>query len=344
MPGRPRIPTFQVLEGSMPPRPWHYWSENKLIVLADYLPAFATASKRAKQTIYLDLFAGEAVNISSATGQPLDGSAKIALKTIPQLTHIHLFEKPAVARRLERELRQEFPDRVFSVHPGDSNERLLQVLKELAPYRWSPTFAFVDQQGADVKWATLASIASFRPPSRTKAEIWMYWSPTFIGRGVRGTNGEAFAEQVDKMYGTTAWREIQRARDEDLIDPERYRIEMTNLIRWRLEKDLYYKTTHVLEMHMRGGADVIYVLIFATDHEVGKKIMEYLYKKAVERERGMRLRAQTRKVAVATGQESLFEISPELVGKSGGGPLPPPAHIKPWRPPTYVKLKAERDG
>jgi three-Cys-motif partner protein len=326
---------------SMPPRqrPWRYWSENKLIVLSDYLPAFATASRSVGQTIYLDLFAGGPDNVSSSTGRPLDGSAEIALKTKPPLTQIHLFEKPAVAVRLERELRVRFPDRKFSVHPGDCNRRASEVLSQLAPYRWAPTFAFVDQQGADVKWETLVSIARFRDPRYTKAEICMYWSPAAIVRGVRG-NGDRFADRVDEMYGTGAWREIQRARDEEIIGPERYRIEMTNLIRWRLERDLAYKTTDLLEMHMRGPGDQIYVLVFATDHDVGQKIMSDLYKKAVQREPGMRVIEKAHRLATDTGQEGLFEISPDMVGGSQT-PTPPPARVAPWSPPTYADLKAD---
>jgi len=40
-------------------RSWGFWTEQKLAMLADYLPAFTTASKKAPTKLYLDLFAGD---------------------------------------------------------------------------------------------------------------------------------------------------------------------------------------------------------------------------------------------------------------------------------------------
>jgi hypothetical protein len=45
------------------PRSWGWWTEQKLDILGDYLAAFTTACKRAGQTVYLDLFAGQPDNV-----------------------------------------------------------------------------------------------------------------------------------------------------------------------------------------------------------------------------------------------------------------------------------------
>jgi three-Cys-motif partner protein len=73
-------------------RPWGFWTESKLHMLSDYLPAFATASKRAPSTVYLDLFAGQAENVSRETGQPIAGSLLRALRTEPPFTVVRGFE------------------------------------------------------------------------------------------------------------------------------------------------------------------------------------------------------------------------------------------------------------
>lgn len=72
----------------MAERPWGFWTESKLDMLSAYLPAFTTASKRASSTVYLDLFAGQAINISRDTGRPIDGSLLRALQTTPPLQFI----------------------------------------------------------------------------------------------------------------------------------------------------------------------------------------------------------------------------------------------------------------
>jgi hypothetical protein len=61
----------------MPPRSWGWWTEQKLDILGDYLTAFNKASTTAGTTIYLDLFAGQAQNISrSHTEHLIRGSAR----------------------------------------------------------------------------------------------------------------------------------------------------------------------------------------------------------------------------------------------------------------------------
>jgi three-Cys-motif partner protein len=67
-------------------RPRGFWTESKLDMLSAYLPAFTTASKRAPSTVYLDLFAGQATNVSRDTGRPIEGSLLRAVQTTPPFT------------------------------------------------------------------------------------------------------------------------------------------------------------------------------------------------------------------------------------------------------------------
>jgi three-Cys-motif partner protein len=69
------------------PRSWGWWTEQKLDILGDYLAAFTTACKRAGQTVYLDLFAGQPDNVSrDGAGRVIRGSARRALDTQPPLS------------------------------------------------------------------------------------------------------------------------------------------------------------------------------------------------------------------------------------------------------------------
>jgi len=73
-------------------RPWGFWTESKLDMLPAYLPAFTTASKKAPSTVYLDLFAGQATNVSRDTGRPIEGSLLRALQIKPPFTVVRGFE------------------------------------------------------------------------------------------------------------------------------------------------------------------------------------------------------------------------------------------------------------
>ncbi len=124
----------------MAERPWGFWTESKLDMLLAYLPAFTTASKKAPSTVYLDLFAGQATNVSRDTGRPIEGSLLRAVQTKPPFTVVRGFElRHKRAQSLQEAFRAEFPDRDLVVHAGDVHDALQSALATLAPYRRSPT-------------------------------------------------------------------------------------------------------------------------------------------------------------------------------------------------------------
>jgi three-Cys-motif partner protein len=296
-------------------REWQYWTRNKLEILAGYLPAFNTAAKdRASERLYIDLMAGEPTNREKMTGEEFDGSARLALSAMPAFTRLAFCEMDDKAEALKEDLRSRFPGRRFRVYPGDCNVTVDQVLSDLTPWRWAPTFVFADQQAAEIHWATLVKVAAFKSGPR-KAELWILMSPAMIAKGVAGTNASEFAQRVDALYGTSDWRRIQTARDETLISAEDYRDEMVNLLRWRLEHELGYQLTARIPMRMPNGMP-IYDMLFATDHPLGDKIMTHLYRKAAEREPRMRqdAKAQMKKRRDdKIGRVALFEVDPSSI-------------------------------
>jgi len=277
----------------MPERPWGYWTEQKLSMLADYLPCFTTASKRTQTTLYLDLFAGDVENVSRTTGAAISGSPKVALDTNPPFGKVILFEFPAEAARLEARLRLDYPGRDLTVYPGDCNVTIDQALCDLEPWASAPVFAFVDQYAAEIHWATLVKLAKFKRGSRYKVELWLLFAPSMLPRAL-GQDDPAhvaqFARRITAMYGTDAWQYIHAARLEGRLSPADMRYELVNLMRWRLENMLHYRITHTFEMkNTRGGP--MYEMIFATDNAAGNSIMSYIYGVAAERQPQMRTEA-----------------------------------------------------
>ena len=56
-------------------REWQYWTRNKLEILAGYLPAFNTACQQWPDRVYIDLMAGEPVNVDPATMSAVEREA-----------------------------------------------------------------------------------------------------------------------------------------------------------------------------------------------------------------------------------------------------------------------------
>lgn len=308
----------------MPGREWSYWTRNKLEILTEYLPVFTgAASKKASERIYLDLMAGQPKNRERHTGVEFDGSPVVALTVNPPFSRLRFCELGNRADQLAAYLKDQFPgDDRYKVVSGDCNITIDAILQELAAVRWAPTFAFVDQQAAEVHWRTLTKLASFRKNAKGwKTEIWILMSPTMILKGVRGTNNEAFQARVDQLYGNTDWRRIQRAFDRHVIVAREYRQQMVNLMRFQLENDLGYAYSHRIPMQMHNKLE-IYDMVFATDHDVGDRVMQHLYNKAAQREPEMLRQAKLAKAEKEielSGQPAMFDASEFVVNDANAG-------------------------
>src|SRR5215213_455314 len=174
----------------MAERPWGFWTESKLDMLSAYLPAFTTASKnKASATVYLDLFAGQELNVGRHTGEPIKGSLRRALETVPQFSVLRGFElRRDRAASLEGTYRADFPQRDVRVLPGDVHEELEPALRRLSNLRWAPTFAFIDPDGVEARWSLLESLAAYKHERSTKVELFMLLLSPQIGRVVHGYN------------------------------------------------------------------------------------------------------------------------------------------------------------
>ncbi|GGO30145.1 hypothetical protein GCM10010116_60400 [Microbispora rosea subsp. aerata] len=306
------------------PRDWGWWTEQKLDILSDYLAAFTKASTKAGTTVYLDLFAGQSENVSrERTGHVIRGSARRALDTDPPFSILRFFELAPNASDLDRALRAEYPNRNFRVIPGDCNQTIDRVLYELRHVNWAPTFAFLDQQSTEVKWDTLERLASHKRANKPKVELWLLCASGLLPRGLRLRQAEIddnVANQMSLMFGTEQWREALAATREGDLTGAQFRDELTNLMRWRLERDLGYKATRVFKVTNTRGSE-IFDMIFATDHWVGDKIMKAVYSKALSRQGALRERARLQRKQSReeeAGYVGLFDVDEFMPNQAAG--------------------------
>jgi three-Cys-motif partner protein len=284
----------------MAPRSWDWWTEQKLDLLGDYLSAFTRASKKAGQTIYLDLFAGQPDNVSRGREpRVIRGSALRALDTRPQLSVLRFFELAPNARKLEQDLTAAYPDRIsdFKVIPGDCNATIAAALAELTDVNMLPTFAFLDQQSTEVQWPTIEALARHKRRDKTKTEIWLLCASGLLPRSLpmrTDTIDDANIENMTRMFGTDLWLEALAGRRKRLLSGGVFRGELTNLMRWRLEQDLGYQATLTFQVTNTGGSE-IFDMIFATDHWAGEKIMTDLYNAAKRRQSELRTKASLKR-------------------------------------------------
>lgn len=296
-----------------PRRSWGYWTQAKLAILRDYLPAFLHASKgKASEFVYLDAFAGEGHGVDRLTGDEFLGSARIALDidVAGGFTKLRYFEQASKAAELERQLRSSYPGRDIKVYGGDCNQTIAQALAELRPVRWAPTFAFLDPDGMELAWKTLRLLASHkvgykRPGSsglEYKVELWLLFPTQGLIRTLALDEAKLLPEHeagATRLFGTDTWREIYDRRRNGEMTASEAKEEYVNLMRWRLTHDLGYAKTHPFELkNTRGGT--IYHMIFATDNAAGDRIMADLYTAAAKKIPAMRQEARDRQSGQGT--------------------------------------------
>ncbi len=322
-----------------------YWTEVKLQVLKKYLAAFNLASRRAGDTVYLDLFAGAVTHNRPDTGHAYAGSSALAMRTTPAFSRLVFWELEGPAEQLRRDLEDTFPgDKRYTVVGGDCNDHLDRGLEFVRSLRWAPTFAFIDPKGLDVAWQTLERLATWRRDARgRKVELWILMPEPALSRvlGLQGVRGQSSASMLTRLYGCDDWVAIHQRRQRNEFTPEQTRAEFVNLLRWRLTSVLGYRTTHPLQLGNVHNQPV-YTMVFATDVDAGESIMRDVYSHAKVHEIPT-LRSHA--VGVRKAKQDRERGIGRLFDPGGPAVAPEPyVYVEPWEPPSRLAGPVELDA
>ena len=144
----------------------------------------------------------------------------------------------------------------------------------------------------------LQALAAHKAPGQTKVELLVLLASPQIVRVVNDSLDSADLEraelQVTQLFGCEQWRPILADRRSGELDALGTRDELTNLMRWRIERTLGYRYTHALRLTNTGGTP-LYDMVFATDHAAGDRIMRWVYNKAAANFPRMRQEARARR-------------------------------------------------
>lgn len=233
---------------------------------------FARACTTSQTGWYgLDLFAGTGINWSEMRGDFIDGSPLIALKAQPPFaTKVIAAEKHngCFAALLDRTV--QYGDRValFNVDANTAIGRLLDHVPKNAP-----AFAFLDPEGSELDWRTVEAIAAHKKAARYKVEQLVLF-PTDTGFLRLAPD---YPEKVDRIFGHGGWREIWDRRQNGTITVDMARTMYVQLYAEGFRK-LGYETVLDRQIKKSTGHSM-YFLIFATDNDAGKKIMDSVFDK-----------------------------------------------------------------
>ncbi len=153
---------------------------------------------------YIDLLSGPGLSIVRETKEEFDGSPLIALKIKPAFDHLYFADlNPENIAALKRRVSAQDADRVtFSV--GDCNILVDEVLKQISSR--TLTLAFIDPEGFEVDFETLAKLAKKRVDL-----LYLFASGIGVRRNLKNALSVANS-RLDKWWGGNDWRDLPAAR------------------------------------------------------------------------------------------------------------------------------------
>lgn len=258
-------------DGIRPVRDAHPWSRDKLGILRSYLAAYAKACQSASEFYFVDAMAGSGLYRIQETNEWLLGSTPIALRIEPRFHKCLALEiDPRNVEALHRRV-EEFAGRAI-VLQGDCNVHLESTMADHIPRR-SPSFVLLDPEGAELEWSTVR-MASTHRQGPLKSELLILFATEGINRmlPVEADITVQNEWRLDHLFPDGGWRDIwSRRKDGELTPAQARGLYVENYCEGL--RSLGYQRVIPRAITRGSTADVVYHLVFATDHPAGERIM-----------------------------------------------------------------------
>jgi three-Cys-motif partner protein len=262
------------------------WSEVKLAIIKKYASAYAKimeAQRRERipslRWLYIDAYAGPGSHLSKTSGELVDGSPLIALKTTPPFFEYHFIDTDE--RRAEQ-LRKLAGDRadVFT-YSEDCNTVLLRDVFPRAKYAdYRRALCLLDPYNINLTWQVIEAAGKAR-----SVEIFMNLMIMDINRNAMRRNPDksiqSKMDQLTRLWGNESWKEAGYDTSGNLFgEPEKVsNEEFAETFRQRLEKKAGFKfVPKPMPMKTKSNS-TIYYLFFASQSSAAAHIVNDIFDK-----------------------------------------------------------------
>jgi three-Cys-motif partner protein len=267
------------------------WSEVKLAIIKKYASAYAKimeAQRREKiqslRWIYIDAYAGPGYHFSKTSGERVDGSPLIALKTNPPFFEYHFIDTDERRAEQLRELAGDRPD-VF-IYSADCNTVLLQDVFPRAKYAdYRRALCLLDPYNINLTWQVIEAAGKAR-----SVEIFMNLMIMDINRNAMRRNPDKSVQskmdQLTRLWGDDSWKEAGYDTSGNLFgEPEKVpNEEFAEAFRQRLEKKAGFKfVPKPMPMKTKSNS-TIYYLFFASQSPAAAHIVNDIFDKYRKRQ------------------------------------------------------------
>jgi len=268
----------------MPSIPWDtigYWTEIKLDIIRKYAVAYATImaqQRNIRRFGYIDAFCGPGVHVSKQTGEFVHGSPLNALLIQPQFSAYHFIDidgdKASALRKLAGA-----HERV-QVHEGDCNEILRERIFPLFRYKdYARALCILDPYNLCVDWELLRMAGQMRSIELFYNFMIMDANMNVLWHDPQGVD-ERQLRRMNRIWGDDSWRDAAYRKEKTLFEEELVKEgnpAFAEAFRRRLNEVAGFQfVPSPLPMRNSKGA-VVYYLYFASQNEVGKKIVSEIF-------------------------------------------------------------------
>jgi three-Cys-motif partner protein len=268
------------------------WSEVKLAIIKEYAGAYSKIldSYRRKSIsrlkwLYIDAYAGPGYHLSRETGEVVDGSPLIALKTEPPFHEYHFIDsEPERAQRL-RSLSGNRDD-VFT-YSKDCNDVLLADVFPRAKFsNYRRALCLLDPYNIDLKWEVIEAAGG-----SGAIELFVNFMIMDINRNALRKKPETAVAskvaQMTRLWGDETWKDEGYDQVETLFETRTTKVSnerFAEAFRQRLQKKAGFKCVPPpLPMKTKTNS-VIYYLYFASQNATGMGIVNDIFNKYKEKQ------------------------------------------------------------
>jgi three-Cys-motif partner protein len=262
------------------------WSEVKLAIIKEYAAAYAKIldatrqrSIRSLKWLYIDAFAGPGMHRSKTTGDVVEGSPLIALKTKPAFSEYHFIDaNPARAKQLKAIIGARDDVHIYS---EDCNKILLRDVFPRAKYSdYRRALCLLDPYNINLKWEVIETAGKMK-----SIEVFLNFMIMDINRNaLRRNRDSALQSKIDQLtalWGDSSWEDAAFSGKGNLFNtPEKVSNEEFELAwRERLKRKAGFKfVSKPMPMKTKNNS-VIYYLYFASQKPVAASIVDDIFNK-----------------------------------------------------------------
>lgn len=258
-----------------------YWTEIKLDIIRKYAVAYSTILAQQKQIRsfgYIDAFCGPGIHISKQTGDFVPGSPLNALLIQPKFSAYHFIDIDGDKASALRELVG--AHKRVQVYEGDCNDILRERILPLYRYEdYARALCILDPYNLCVDWELLRIAGQMRSIELFYNFMIMDANMNVLWHDPHGVD-ERQVQRMNRIWGDTSWRDAAYRREKTLFDEELVKegnSAIAEAFRCRLSEAAGFQfVPPPLPMRNSKGA-VVYYLFFASQNEIGKKIVSEIF-------------------------------------------------------------------